>query len=445
MNTEQQGIFAQPKKPGPITRAAMSIAEPTIAQQATDPDTDGRRQYSPKYGDSFANRGGYPANAPSGPSNGPDSTALTAAASGILAPPVAAQQVAEAIAPPAEAPAAAAPIVAQATQSTPTQGIAAISSGRDAQGVVTAESAQAAMGADMQRSGGIVGGIDLAAANAVDQRANNVRQQMIDAQVGGGTGKPVSWQDQHGNADPEKQRIAESNALLNKWDKQYQNGQAIAEMGRNPRAAQGIAHVVAGSNHDEAIIRGQTLNHEETMSRQGITARDQDMKNERAAAHNQVAMRGQDLRSDTASGRMTTDKEIAQARIEERQYTGERLTLPQRRSNFEIESARKAVEDLTPDEIKKRTQQFSATGRENKDFDPALAKAVSLAGRRMYGNDEHFDQRQQPAVQQPAGTDHDYVTRFKADKDMQGHKIGKQTDLGYEVLDSSGKVVGHYR
>ena len=76
-----------------------------------------------------------------------------------------------------------------------------IKPGFNANGVVTAESAKAAMGADMQRSGGIAGGIDLAAANAVDQRANNVRQQMIDSQVGNGTGKPVSWQDQHGNAD----------------------------------------------------------------------------------------------------------------------------------------------------------------------------------------------------------------------------------------------------
>lgn len=120
-----------------------------------------------------------------------------------------------------------------------------------------------------------------------------------------------------------------------------------------------------------------------------------------------------------------------------------RLTLPQRRSNFEIEAARKSVSGMTPEEIKRKTANFTATGRENPEYDPALSKAVSLAGRRMYGDDAEFDQRQQ--AQQPVGNDGDVMTRFRADTGMKGHNLGKQTDLGTEVLDASGKLIGHYR
>jgi hypothetical protein len=28
---------------------------------------------------------------------------------------------------------------------------------------------------------------------------------------------------------------------------------------------------------------------------------------------------------------------------------------------------------------------------------------------------------------------------------MQGHMLGKQTEQGVEVLDASGKLIGHYR
>lgn len=126
-----------------------------------------------------------------------------------------------------------------------------------------------------------------------------------------------------------------------------------------------------------------------------------------------------------------------------RNDAGDKLTLPQVRSNFEIDAARKAVSGLTAEEIKRKTSNYTATGRENPDFDPTMAKAVSLANRRKYGADDHFDQNQQ--TQQPAGSDGDVTTRFRSDQAMQGHKLGKQTDMGVEVLDASGKLVGHYR
>ena len=119
------------------------------------------------------------------------------------------------------------------------------------------------------------------------------------------------------------------------------------------------------------------------------------------------------------------------------------LTTPQLRTNAEIEASRKAIEGLTPDEIKRKTANFTATGRENPEYDPTLAKAVSQANRRMYGEaDDWFDNRQQS--KQPAGNDGDMMTRFRSDKAMQGYKLGKQTDRGHEVLDSAGNVIGHW-
>jgi len=199
-----------------------------------------------------------------------------------------------------------------------------IKPGFNANGVVTAESAKAAMGADMQRSGGIAGGIDLAAANAVDQRANNVRQQMIDAQVGGGTGKPVSWQDQHGNADPEKQRIADSNALLNKWDKQYQNGQMIAEMGRNPRAAQGIAQLAAAAGHDETVMRDQDIAATNAANGDMTTRRGQDVSAKNEAAKLAGNPQEQQLKQAQAQGIMAhTDTAKMMADLEKKAIAGD--------------------------------------------------------------------------------------------------------------------------
>jgi len=122
---------------------------------------------------------------------------------------------------------------------------------------------------------------------------------------------------------------------------------------------------------------------------------------------------------------------------------GERLTLPQTRSNLEIDAARERIAGMTPQEIQRRTAKITNTGRENPDFDPLLERAATLANRRKYGADDLFDQRQQ--AQQSAGSDGDVTTRFKSDQAMQGHRLGKQTDQGTEVFDASGRLVGHYR
>jgi hypothetical protein len=50
---------------------------------------------------------------------------------------------------------------------------------------------------------------------------------------------------------------------------------------------------------------------------------------------------------------------------------------------------------------------------------------------------------EQPHGAQPV-VEHDTPSRFAADPAMKGHQMGKVTPQGVEVLDSSGKLVGHY-
>ncbi|WP_374343950.1 hypothetical protein [Azonexus sp.] len=72
-------------------------------------------------------------------------------------------------------------------------GLAASKVGRDASGIITAESAQAAAGSDMQRSGGVFGMIDLKGGNEILARENKARGEMIDLSIkaSGGNGVAV--------------------------------------------------------------------------------------------------------------------------------------------------------------------------------------------------------------------------------------------------------------
>lgn len=172
--------------------------------------------------------------------------------------------------------------------------------GFDQRGIVTADSAKSVMAEPMQRSGGIAGTMDLAGANAINQRANDIRQSMIDKQAVNQTAAPL--------VHPETQRIADSNALLNKWDQQYQNQQAISEMARNPRSAQGISHLIASAGNNETMTRGQDLNFGAAMAQQGITARGQDLNNQQAMSRDQVTMRGQDISGGNDAKRLGIDQ-----------------------------------------------------------------------------------------------------------------------------------------
>ena len=66
----------------------------------------------------------------------------------------------------------------------------AVGQGRDTNGTITAESAAAAAGNPMNRSGGISGGIDMAGVNGILARENKARGEMIDSMIkaNGGNG-----------------------------------------------------------------------------------------------------------------------------------------------------------------------------------------------------------------------------------------------------------------
>ena len=295
--------------------------------------------------------------------------------------------------------------------------------GRDAVGIITADSAKAVMAEPMQRSGGISGTYDGKGVNDIMARENKARGEMIDSMVKANGG----------------------------------NGVAILPENNGPTSGPADGIDLSGlriSDREKARLmtqaRGQDLAHAADMARAGLTARGldtrdqtqtdrldlirrgQDIGLQRSAERNDVVTLGQDLRSEAADKRTTA--------ITDRRNSP---TLSQERSTQEIDTARERITGLTPEEIKRKTANFTATGRENPDYDPTLAKSVSLANRRKVGDDLHFDQRQQ--AQQPAGTDGDVMTRFRGDQAMQGHKLGKQTDSGIEVLDSNGRLIGHYR
>lgn len=122
------------------------------------------------------------------------------------------------------------------------------------------------------------------------------------------------------------------------------------------------------------------------------------------------------------------------------------LTAAQERSNAEIDAARQQVAGLSNAEIQRRTAKATNTGRENPDYDPGLARAAGLARRRKVGEDDQFDSRGAPAQAASAqGPAQGIAQAFQADPAMKGYRLGSKTPAGsYEVLDSTGKLVGHY-
>lgn len=419
------------KPVGPTIKSTQRAAADGLSPE-TDPDTDGRRQYSANAGDAFANRGS--SFAPIGPSNGPDSNALTPKIPGITTrmptdstPPLqlgitGSQGIMD----------VARPAVRQASgEHTPSSnfgitGIAALRKGRNEQGMITADSAQSVTENPMTRSGGIAGSIDMAGVNGIMARENQARGEMIDASIKANGGNSIGILSDGGVQSANDEKTA-------RWRQDDLLAQARGGNRAAGEAIQANAHLGVEALRSASTQRGQDVD-------ASITARTQEMKGQLAQDRNQLVARGQDLVAGTAADRIASSEAIA-----ERRGT-DKLTLPQRRSNFEITAARKAVAGLTPEEIKHKTANYTATGRENPNYDPTLAKAVSLAGRRMYGDDAEFDQRQQQEqAQQSAGNDGDVMTRFRADTGMKGRTMGKQTDQGVEVLDASGKVIGHYR
>ncbi len=68
------------------------------------------------------------------------------------------------------------------------------------------------------------------------------------------------------------------------------------------------------------------------------------------------------------------------------------VTPSQSANNAEIDAAREAIRGLSRDEILTRTQEATATGRDNPDYDPYLSGLVKKATQRKTGNDSEFEQ-----------------------------------------------------
>lgn len=435
MYPEDKGILAQPKKPGPITRVAISTSG--IAQPPTDPDTDGRRQYSATAGDSFA---------------------YHPAAKGIAAPRQAGkmplstgERISESIGAVAQgSDAVGRPEVKQAGERGVSQnsGIAALPSRR----VITAESTMGAQVNPLTRIGGIAGTTDMASVNDILARENKTRAEMI-AMQNPNAGKVGILQ------SDESAKIERDNAEKTaRWGAQ---DMASSLKGKG-RAGSAIAQVMAAGINGQSNLAAERMR-QETATASGVpTGRQREAVNPLVDELNRTKVQAGQLENQQSQRLGQLQQQLIseanpekQAQISEqirtisgkgRTDSPERLTLPQVRSNFEINAARKAVSALTPEEIKRKTANYTATGRENPEYDPTLAKAVSLAGRRRYGADDEFDQRQQQEqALQPAGNDGDVTTRFRADQAMQGHKTGQMTDQGLEVFDASGRLIGHYR
>ena len=118
-------------------------------------------------------------------------------------------------------------------------------------------------------------------------------------------------------------------------------------------------------------------------------------------------------------------------------------SLAQQNTNQQIEISRRKLAGMDPAEIRRKTQKFTDTGRDNPDYDPAIASHARLAAKRKYGDDAWYDEQgasPQPDSQQTQGA----AERFASDQAMKGFKLGKQTDKGFEVFNSAGKLVGHY-
>ena len=160
-------------------------------------------------------------------------------------------------------------------------------------------------------------------------------------------------------------------------------------------------------------------------------------------------------RADKAADNAHAEKQLA---ITERHYRNQDaaafarakggpdgLTTPQQRTNAAISAARRQLAGMTETDVLRKTQAYTATGRENPEHDPQLAATVRLARSRMYGDDpahDAFAARGQ-AKHQATATDSPR-TRFEADPQMAGHKLGKPTGQGWEVIGPDGKLAGYW-
>jgi hypothetical protein len=66
------------------------------------------------------------------------------------------------------------------------------------------------------------------------------------------------------------------------------------------------------------------------------------------------------------------------------------LTRSQETGNAEIDAARQAVSGMDRETVRRKTQQYTDTGRENSDYDPFLDGLIKKATNKKYGTDPSF-------------------------------------------------------
>lgn len=413
------------KPVGPTIKAGKRAAETGMLLE-TDPDTDGRRRYSQASGDAFANRGAPTGNVAAAIAAPPTlggaplartepAGALTGPAGGLTVDPFGPkpQNIGSGV---------------SGLDLSVSPGQQPTKPGRDSSGIIAADSAQAAMGSEMQRSGGVFGTLDMKGVNEIMARENKARGEMIDSMIAsnGGSGINILGDGGIEAANAEKTARWRQDDLLEKASRGNQNAVAAA--------IHANASGDAEARRNEIALRGQDLGYGAKMAAQGLTARGQDIGLQRAQERNDVLTRGQDVRAGTAADRTASNEAIAAARITERSGP----SLGQQRGNAEIDAARSRVSSLDAAEIKRRTANFTSTGRENPDYDPTLAKAVTLANRRKVGADDEFDTRQvpesRPATPQAKFTADDVTAAIAAGADR-GKVVERIRSLGGNPAD----------
>lgn len=156
--------------------------------------------------------------------------------------------------------------------------------GRNADGVITAESAQAALGADMQRPGGVFGTMDGKGVNDILARENKARGEMIDSmiQANGGNGVAVL---------PEAS--LPGGISVSEWNRGV--GTKTDTLGMDPKTK---AMYLAEAAQNETRMRGQDMadstSRYNTETQANASMYGHQVNAQRAAGHDQVLMRGQD-------------------------------------------------------------------------------------------------------------------------------------------------------
>lgn len=173
--------------------------------------------------------------------------------------------------------------------------------GRDESGVITADSAKRVYGNDMQRDGGVSGGIDMAGVNGIMARENKARGEMIDLAIAASGGNGIGILGDGGIEAANAEKTA-------RWRQDEMLQQAKYGNRAAADAIQANANVATEGVRSATAQRGQDMNFATEISRQGITARGQDLNAMSDATRNAVTMRGQDINANTDAQRLGIDR-----------------------------------------------------------------------------------------------------------------------------------------